>query len=99
MTDKPSFEEFNEGMIRAVESVMGGDEKFDVSTLDRMREEKANFDYSDNGIDSLDLLDIAFSADKSMGIRIGIEESVVAVNEGREPALTTGVLFKHIRED
>jgi hypothetical protein len=98
MHDRPVPAEFNEGMMSAVAEVMDGTENFDLpSVLQRMQKEEGNFNYPDAGIDSLDMLDITFSANKGMGVRIDIDAAVKAVNDGKARSLTTELLLDHTR--
>ena len=89
MENKPPFDVFLTSIARATKDIVG-DEYPDIDNV--MFAEGRDFNIPDHGIDSLDMLDIAFAVDKELGVRINIEEVVM---EGK-PA-TLGLLYDHTK--
>jgi len=89
MHEKPSFDVFLASIARATGDV-SADEYPDIANV--MFAEGRDFNIPDHGIDSLDLLDIAFAVGRELGVRIDIEEAAL---EGKPT--TIGLLYDHTK--
>ncbi|QQG37615.1 MAG: hypothetical protein HYS26_03220 [Candidatus Kaiserbacteria bacterium] len=91
--EKPDFEEFHGAMADALAELFDDDESFDMSIIERMKKEGADFDFASSGIDSLDLLDVLYVLDKRLHVHVSFE-NIALQSDGK---VTMGALHAHTR--
>jgi acyl carrier protein len=88
----PDFEEFRTAARLALKETMDLDDNSpEIQAFDK-KGKKFNF-YVDGGVDSLDMLDIAFSVDKQLRIKTNFDAMVK-----EDEAITLGNLFASVRQ-